>query len=341
MIPRGRLEPSGRAELQSMIGAFRVSQMLAVAARLRLADHLAAGARPVDELARVTGAHEDSLYRMLRALACFDVFAEEPDRAFRLTPRAEWLRSDASHSLRIAAEVVGEEWHWLPWGRLLHSVTTGETAFDHIYGQSTWTWFDRHAPAAARFNELMDAITIAEAEVIVGAFDFSHAQTIVDVAGGRGVLLCEILRRHPHARGVLFNLPSVIDAARASLGTVFVDRVELVAGDFFHAVPPDGDVYILKNIIHDWNDERSADILANCRRAMRGRSAILLIVEYLVRRGPQPSLATMADVQMMVRTGGRNRTAEEWRELLTRSGLRLRAMVPTDGPDIVEATVND
>ena len=135
----GRVEQSGRSELQEMIGAYRVSQMLAVAGRLRLADHLAAGARPVDELARLTGTHEDSLYRMLRALACFDVFAEEPGRTFRLTPKAEWLRSDVPHSLRIAAEVVGEEWQWQPWGDLLHTVTTGETAFDHVYGESTWS----------------------------------------------------------------------------------------------------------------------------------------------------------------------------------------------------------
>ena len=335
------MEQSGRSELQKMIGAYRVSQMLAVAGRLRLADHLAAGARPVDELARVTGTHEDSLYRMLRALACFDVFAEEPGRTFRLTPKAEWLRSDVPHSLRVAAEAAGEEWQWQPWGDLLHTVATGETAFDHIYRESTWTWFDRHPASATRFNELMDAVTIAEARAIVSAFDFSCARTIVDVAGGRGVLLAEILRQHPHARGVLFNLPSVIDSARVTLGTAFVDRMELVAGDFFRAVPPDGDIYILKNIIHDWDDERSADILASCCRAMRSRSSLLLIIEYVVRSGPQPCLATMADVHMMVRTGGRNRTEKEWHELLAGSGLRLGHIVPTSGPDLVVATLND
>ena len=331
------MEQSARSELQKMIGAYRVSQMLAVAGRLRLADHLAAGARPVDELARVTGTHEDSLYRMLRALACFDVFAEESGRIFRLTPRAEWLRSDISQSLRIAAEVVGEEWQWQPWGGLLHTVTTGQTAFNHAYAESTWSWFDHHPAAAARFNELMDAVTVAEAEAIVSAVDFSGASTIVDVAGGRGVLLAEILRRHPLARGVLFNLPSVIDSARAALEEAFGDRMDLVPGDFFQGVPPGGDVYILKNIIHDWDDKRSGDILASCRRAMT-RPSILLIIEYVVRSGRQPCLARMADVHMMVRTGGRNRTEEEWRELLTDSGLRLREVVPTSGPDIVEAT---
>ena len=334
------LEQSARTALRTMIGAYRVSQMLAVAGRLRLADHLAAGPRAVDELARVTGTHEDSLYRMLRALARFDVFAEAPGRMFRLTPKAEWLRSDISHSLRIAAEVVGEEWHWQPWGDLLHTVTTGETAFNHIYGESTWSWFDHHPAESARFNELMDAVTVAETEAIVSAFDFSGVRTIVDVAGGRGVLLTAILRRHAHVRGVLFNRPSVIDSARAALGS-FGNRMTLVAGDFFRGVPAGGDLYILKNIIHDWDDTRAADILASCHRAMRGRPSTLLIVEHVVRPSPQACLATMADVHMMVRTGGRNRTEEEWRELLTGSGLRVRAMVPTGGPDLLEATVND
>lgn len=336
------MDPSARSEVQQMIAAYRVSQMLGVAGRLRLADHLAAGARPIDELARVTGSHEDSLYRMLRALACFDVFAEEPGRTFRLTPKAEWLRSDNPHSLRVAAEAVGEEWQWQPWGDLLHTVKTGETAFDHIYGESTWTWFDHHPAAAARFNELMDAVTVAEAQAIASAFDFSGARSIVDVAGGRGVLLAEILRQHPHARGILFNLPSVIDSARdRPLGTSVADRMELVAGDFFQGVPPGGDIYILKNIIHDWDDRRSADILASCRRAMTRRPSILLIMEHVVRPGPQACVATMADVHMMVRTGGRNRTEDEWRELLTASGLRLRGVVPTSGPDIVEGTLSD
>ena len=335
------MEQSGRSELKEMIGAYRVSQMLAVAGRFRLADHLAAGARPVEELARLTGTHEDSLYRMLRALACFDVFAEEPGRTFRLTPKAEWLRSDVPHSLRVPAEAVAEEWLWRPWGDLLHTVTTGETAFDHIYRESTWTWFDRHPSSATRFNELMDAVTIAEAQAIVSAFDFSGAGTIVDVAGGRGVLLAEILRQHPHARGILFNLPSVIDSARMALGTSVVDRMELVAGDVFRGVPPDGDIYILKNIIHDWDDERSADILASCRCAMASRPSTLLIIEHVLQFGPQPCHAMMADVHMMVRTGGRQRTQEEWRELLAGSELRLSDIVPTSGPDIVVATLND
>jgi hypothetical protein len=334
-----RLENAARSDMQGMIGAFRVSQMIAVAARLRIADHLAEGPRALDDLARVTGTHEDSLYRMLRALACHGVFSEAPERTFRLTPRAGWLRSDVPHSLRVTAEVVGDEWLWRPWGELLHSVTTGETAFDHLYGQSTWTWFDEHPAAAARFNEFMDAITIAETEAVVSACDFAGARTIVDVAGGRGVLLAEILRRYPGARGVLFNLPSVIESARDALGNDSLDRMDFVSGDFFREVPAGGDIYILKNIIHDWDDDRARQILASCRRAMRIEASTLLVVEHVVRPAPQSCLALMADVQMMVRAGGRNRTEKELRELLASSGFRLERVISTTGPDVAEASL--
>ena len=334
-----RLENAARADMQTMSGAVRVSQMMAGAARLRLADHLVGGPRAVHDLARVTGTHEESLYRLLRTLACLGVFAEGPERTFRLTPRADWLRSDVPHSLRVAAEVVGDEWLWRPWGDLLHTVTTGETAFDHLYGQSTWAWFDEHPAAAARFNEFMDAITIAEVEAVVSAYDFGGGRTIVDVAGGRGVLLAEILRRYPDARGVLFNLPSVIESARHALGNDSLDRMDFVSGDFFREVPAGGDIYILKNIIHDWDDDRAGQILASCRRAMRIEASTLLVVEHVVRPASDSCQAMMADVQMMVRTGGRNRTEKELRELLAASGFRLQRVLSTAGPDVAEASL--
>jgi hypothetical protein len=185
----------------------------------------------------------------------------------------------------------------------------------------------------------MDAITIAEAESVVEAFDFARGRTVVDVAGGQGVLLAAILRRHPHARGILFNLPSVIESARTVLETNLSDRIDLVGGDFFQAVPSGGDIYILKNIVHDWDDERAREILATCRRAMTASAATLLVIEPVVRQASQSRQAKMSDVQMMVRTGGRNRTEEELRELLGASGFVMRRTVSTDGgPDVVEAS---
>jgi hypothetical protein len=293
----------------------------------------------VTDLARATGTHEESLYRVLRALACVALFEEGPGRRFRLTPMSDWLRSDIPASLRVAAEAVAEEWNWRPWGSLLHSVTTGETAFDHLYGQSTWSWFDEHPGAAAIFNHYMDAITIAEARSVVSAFDFGRARTVVDVAGGQGVLLAAILRRHSHARGILFNLPSVIESARGLLEKDLSARIDLVGGDFFQSVPSGGDAYILKNIIHDWDDERAREILESCRRAMGAGEAVLLVIEHVVRPTEQSYHATMSDVQMLVRTGGRNRTEQELEALLTVSRFRVRRTIPTaGGPDIVEAS---
>ena len=332
------MEDATRAAMQKMLGGFRVSQMIAVAAKLRVADHLKEGPRTVRDLARVTESHEDALYRVLRTLACVGIFAEENGPSFRLTPISELLLSDVPGSLRVAAEVIGEEWMWRPWGALLDTVKTGETAFDRLYGTSTWDWFAEHPTAARLFDQHMDAITSAEAQAVLAAYDFADARTVVDIAGGRGALLAAILGRYPSARGVLFNLPAVIDSAREVLDGELARRIHLVAGDFFQAVPAGGDVYILKNVLHDWNDDRACEILAACRRGMPA-SATLLVIEHVVCASNPLCHGQLGDLQMMVRNGGRNRTEEELRELLVRSSFHLRRVIPTrGGPDVVEAS---
>lgn len=326
-----------RSALQQAIVGFRVSQLVHVAAKLRLADHVADGPRSVTELAEATGAHEDALYRVLRTLAGHGIFAEEEGRVFRLTPAAAYLRSDVPDSLRVAAEVVGEEWTWRAWGGLLHSVMSGETAFDREYGESTWDWFATHPAAGALFDRFMEEVTSADARAIVEAFDFAPFTHVVDVAGGQGILLVAILRRHPQARGVLFNLSRVIDAAREVVASDLQSRLELVPGDFFRAVPAGGNLYILKNILHDWSDDRARDILASCYRAM-APGTTLLIIEQLVCGPNQQCPGKIGDVQMMVRTGGRNRTESELRTLLASEQFEMRRVVhTTSGPDIVEA----
>ena len=326
-----------RSTIQHAIGGFRLSQLISVVARLRVADRLTTGPKTVGELAQATGSHEDSLYRVLRTLAGLGIFAEQDGRLFGLTPSADFLRSDVPDSLRVAAEVVGEEWMWRPMGALLHSVMSGEPAFDHLYGGSTWDWFGQNPAASGLFNQLMDATTSADAKTIMSAFDFSDARMVVDIAGGQGVLVAAILRRHPSARGVLFNLPHVIESAnRDAVGDV-AHRLQFVAGDFFEAVPPGGDLYILKQILHDWNDDRSRDILATCHRAM-AENTRLLIIEHLVCPPNHSCRGKAEDIQMMVRTGGRNRTTEEFRDLLIPSGFDLLAIIrPAGGPDVLEA----
>jgi hypothetical protein len=323
-----------RFTLQQAIMSFRLSQMISVAAKLRIADLMRERPLSVRDLAHATQTHEDSLYRLLRTLASYGIFAEEGNRNFRLTPQADLLRSDVTGSLRFSAEVVGEAWMWSSWGSLLHTVRTGETAFDHLHGKDTWTYFTENAEASALFNDLMEEVSQPDARVVVEAFDF-EGKTVVDVAGGQGVLLAAILERNPTARGILFNLPHVIEAIRSEHS----GRMELLCGDFFDSIPSGGDIYVLKNILHDWEDGRARQILDRCRDAMTAE-ARLLVVEYLVYGPNEPCKGKIGDINMMVRSGGRNRTEAELGDLLLASGFQVLRVIPTDdGPDLLEASL--
>jgi hypothetical protein len=325
-----------RLTLQQMITGFRWSQMLSVAAKLRLADQLRDGPVAVRQLAQAVGAHEDSLYRVLRALASRGIFAEEEGRRFRLTPAAELLRSGVPGSLRVAAEVSGEDWYWNSFGSLRHTVTTGQTAFDHVYGKNTWDWFQDHPEPASLFNAFMNEVTAVHTLAITQAFDFSPYRVIADIGGGEGVLLAAALKQNPRARGILLDLPHVIHTAQNKLESL-KSRIQFAPGDFFRSVPSGAGLYMLKNIVHDWNDDKARQILVSCRRAMP-ITAILLLIESVICGPNQPCEAKLGDVTMMVRTGGRNRTEHEHRALLASAGFELRRIVSTkNGPEILEA----
>jgi hypothetical protein len=332
----GRTSQDSRVRLAELIEGYRMSQMLYVAVKSAMADHLKAGPLPVKELARRTSTHEDSLYRLLRTLAGSGVFAEEEGPVFRLTPMADLLRSEVSGSLRVSAQVVGEPWMWRPWEHLMHSIKTGEIAFDNLYGKRTWDWFAENPEPAQLFNSFMDERTAAETRAVLGAYDFSGAATVVDIAGGRGVLLAAVLNSNAKARGILFELPHVIEAARKTLDDQIVRRLEFVSGDFFKAVPSGGDLYLLKNIIHDWSDAESRSILGVLHNNMKGRGRLLLI-EQIICAPNQACPAKAADIQMMVRNGGRNRTEKEYRDLLRTANFDVRRVISTTGPGIVEA----
>jgi hypothetical protein len=312
--------------------------MIATVAKLRIADHLRDGPQTAHALAQLTDSNPDALYRLLRALSSIGVFAEDGPELFRLTAMGEWLRSDVTGSVRATAEVVGEEWMWRPWGALAHTISTGQTAFDALYGQDTWAWFGEHPAAGRLFDSVMDEITIADAQTILAVFDFGAHRTIVDVAGGRGVLLAEILRRHPGTRGVLFNVPAVVESARLTIPPNLSDRIEFASGDFFRSVPAGGDVYILKNILHDWADAQATKILVACRRAMAPQ-ARLLIIEHVVCAPNERCAGTVGDIQMMVRTGGRNRSVAELARLLNEAGFpRPVPNATVGGPDVLVVT---
>lgn len=335
--PISPVAPSPTQRMNGLLNGYRLTQMVHVAAKLGIADQLKDGPRSLQQLAAVTSADADSLYRLLRALASIGVFAEDENHRFRLTPEAELLRSEVPGSLRSAAVVMGEEWMWRPWGALLRSVQANTTAFDDVYGKGTFQWFQEHPNEARLFDEFQAEGTRRSAEAVAKAYDFSSAQKVVDVGGGSGALLSAILRMYPKTRGVLFDLKDVAEAARTAIDPAVAARCEVLGGDFFKAIPAGGDVYLLKFIIHDWDDKRSAEILSNCRKVI-GDKGKLLVVEELVCGLNEPCQAKISDINMLVRTGGRNRTEHEYRTLLKRAGFDVtRVVLAPGGLSLMEA----
>jgi hypothetical protein len=315
-----------------MITGFWVSRAIYVAAKLGLADLVKDAPKTADELARLTGAHSPSLYRALRALASVGVFADDGQGRFSQTPLSETLRSDTPGSLRaMAIAELGQE-HSPAWGNLMHSVKTGEIAFDNLFKQSVWEYYARNPEDASNFNKSMKGLTEMINVAALAAYDFSGVDKLVDVAGGTGGLISAILAAHPQMRGVLFDLPHVIAEAGPALNAAGVrDRCETSAGDFFRAVPEGGSAYVMKWIIHDWDDEKATVILKNIRRAMNEKGKLLLI-EMVVPEGNQPDLSKFMDINMMVMTGGRERTEAEFKSLLAASGFELTRVIRTASP---------
>jgi ubiquinone/menaquinone biosynthesis C-methylase UbiE len=330
---------SPAADLRRLIVGYRLSQALHVAARLGVADLLKNGPMSVDELARAVGAHPESLYRLMRLLASEGVFAESGARRFELTPFAVPLQNDVPGSLRARAIFDCEEAQWKAWGDLMHSVATGEPAFDRTHGTSFFDYLKAHAAVASGFNAVMADQTALWAQAVVEAYDFSELGTLVDVGGGHGGLLAAILAAHPPVRGILYDQPHVVAGARSKLEAAGVaDRCDIIEGDFFKRVPAGGDAYLLKHILHDWDEPRCEEILRNCRRAMLevGR---LLVVETLIPSGNEPSYGKYLDLNMLVLLTGRERTEAEYGKLLEATGFTLSRVIWTRSElSILEAT---
>jgi len=321
-----------------------VSQAISVAARLGVADALAQGPRSNDEIATSVGAHGPTLYRLLRALGDVGIVSELDDRHFALAPLGELLRSDIDGTMRGWATMIGMPFHRDAWTDLYDSVRTGEPAFQRVHGANLFDYLATHPDDGAVFNAAMNAIASGFLAAIIHAYDFRRFKTVVDVGGGTGTLLAAILRANPEARGVLLERSEVLAGAAATLEPAGVaERCELVAGDFLDAVPNSGDLYVLSNILHDWDDDEAVRILGTCRRAMRPE-ARLLIVELVLPDGTDSSWAKLLDLEMLAVTpGGRQRTASQYAALLARASLRQTTVVTaTDGrpASYVEATPN-
>ncbi len=327
-----------RAGMLGMITGYMRSQAIYVAAKLGIADQLVAGPRPVADIAAKTGAHAPTLYRLLRALASEGIFRELNAGTFELTPMAELLRSDIPDSMRVWAIMFNEE-QFHAWSGLLASVQTGEIAFDRIYGEGYFDWLGKHPDASRTFHQAMTTGSAQTGPALVREYDFTPFDVIADIGGGNGHLLRTILTANPHARGILFDLPHVVgDTATESELHDVADRCDVVGGSFFEDVPGGVDLYVLRAILHDWDDRRCTTILRNCRRAMN-RGGRVLVLEGLVAPANEPDFRKWMDLQVLALLGGRERTEAEFRRLLAEAGFAMTRVIPlTADHSAIEAT---
>jgi len=304
---------------------FAVSQCLRVAIELGLADVMD-GERSVEELAQACGADPGSLYRILRVLAAEGVVRETTARHFELTESGRLLRSDVAASPRDFILMMNSE-PYLAFEQLLHAVRTGEPTFEKVFGQPRFEWLDSHPDKAAVFQRAMAAMGLSRHGVLAEAYDFSPYAKVADIGGAHGQFIAAILERNPHLGGILFDRPASIAAARR-IDVGRMPRLELVEGDFFKAVPQGADVYVIKKVIHDWNDEQSISILRNCRKVIPAHGRVL-IAETIVPPGNEPHQIKLIDVTMLAVTGGRERTEAEYAQLLGAAGFALERVIPT------------
>ena len=321
-------KPAATQQLARMISGYWISQAVYVAAQLKIADQLAQGPQSLSQLADATKTHQPSLYRLLRALASVGVFAEQADGRFVLTPMAECLRSDVPGSQWAMAVMMGEE-HYQAWGKLLYSVQTGEIAFDKIFGKPIFEHLSEHPASAAIFDLAMTSVHGSETTPMVRSYDFSAINTLADIGGGNGTVISAVLKTYPHMQGILFDLPHVIERAKANLKSAGVaDRCQTFSGNFFESVPSGADACLMRHIIHDWDDDKATTILRNCHRALNVNGRVL-IVESVIAPGNEPSFAKLLDLTMMVLPGGKERTAVEYQRLMEASGFELTQIILT------------
>ena len=324
--------PGKASELIRLVNSGPMTQALCVAAELHIPDLLTAGPKHAEELAEATGTHAPSLHRLMRALTTLDICVEREDGSFGLTATGSVLCADASNSLRSWTILCGK-YLWPSAGDLLHSIRTGETAGQRVGQPNRFKFLESDKEAAAIFDHAMAEISRLVAGEVLSCCSFDGVQRIVDVGGGSGGLLAAVLKAHSQLHGVLFDLPHVVLGAKAGLAKAFpADRCELVAGDFFELIPTGGDVYLLKAVLHDWDDEQSAVILRNCRRAIPSNGRLILIERAVPERfegNPIHHAIARMDLHMLVEFGGKERTEAEFRNLLEGAGFKLSGVVAT------------
>ncbi len=327
-------DPASQGAILDLVVGFWSACAVATTARLGIADRLAGGPRTAAELAAELGLDADALFRLLRAVSSLGMLSRERDGRFGLTAAGEPLRSNVPGSQRalIASEL--DTAHYLPWGSLEESVRTGRPVFEKVFSMKTWEYYRDRNPGEGRlFSENMTAMSQIETQGILAAYSFGGARRIVDVGGAHGAFLAAALQQAPKARGVLFDQPQVVAEANRVLGQFGVaDRVQCIAGDFFGELPREGDVYLLKHILHDWSDEDCGRILRRVREAMASDGRVVVAELPLPDQGEATPMGVMLDLNMLVMLGGRERTAAEYAALFEQAGLRLERVIPTTAP---------
>lgn len=310
------------AALRRLVNGYQVTQAIHVVAVLGVADLLAGGERDAEQLAAATGVHSQSLYRLLRALATVGVLEEHEGERFSLTELGECLRGDAVEPVGGWAAFVGGREHWAAWGQLEYSVRSGESGYRRAHDAGPWEHRAQHPQAAAVFDRAMADTARRSMHRMIDTYDFGRFATVVDVGGGSGALLAMLLAAHPNMRGVLFDLPHVVAAAAA------IDRCEVVCGSFFDGVPEGGDAYLLRAVLHDWDDVDAVRILRRCREAMAGDAMLLILERDLGCANERPD-TKLSDLNMLVGPGGQERSIAEYAALMTEAGFDFTASTPS------------
>jgi hypothetical protein len=335
-------EAAATQVLFQLATGYMASAAMQVVLKLEIPDRLAAGPRPVSELAEETGVNEDRLYRVMRTLASLGVFDEQAPRRFALTAAGSMVRKRPGSLYDIGLFLTSPT-HFRIYAEMMHAVRTGTPAADKVLGKPVFEWLPEHPEFSELFNNAMTAMSANVAPAALEVYDFSGIDTLVDVAGGHGQILSSILAAYPRMKGVLFDLEHVIaGAARVVEAAGVLDRCRLVSGDMFQAVPRGGDAYIMKHIIHDWDDERATMILRNIHAALDGQpNGRVILLDSVLQPGNEPDFGKLIDLEMMMMPGGRERTAEEFRALFSGAGFELTRIERTTSPlCVIEARLS-
>ncbi|MBZ4418508.1 acetylserotonin O-methyltransferase [Myxococcus sp. RHSTA-1-4] len=325
-------------QLYERIGGYWVTQIIGTAARLGIADLLTGGARASDDMASELGISADGLFRLLRGGVTAGIVQEVSPRAFALTPMGEGLRSDVPFSLRSLAIASCDSAHWLPWGQLAEAIRTGRSTARAALGMDIWEHFAREPDEGAQFSQAMSNLSSMVGGELTRLVDFSRFPHVADIGGSQGALLAQVLQAHPSCRGTLFDLPHVIEGAKAPLEAAGLSgRVALVGGSFFESHLPSADAYLLKHVLHDWDDGSSTTLLRQLHQAAP-EGARLFVLEMVMPEAGTPSPVPLMDLNMLVLVDGRERTAREFGALLGTASWELRGITPTAGGTcIIEA----